>query len=273
MSPSKKKTPARGAAAKPAAKKKDSPAKAKKTAATRKAADAAKKKEAAAAKKAADAAKKKEAAARKQQAAAAKKKAAIEQKKKAAIEKKAAAAKKAAEIATKKAEEAARKKAEVTAERERKKAEEKARAAKKAEEKEESDRVAAEKKRERQRAKAPPPSGPRHPKLGFKWNCFSCGAKFYDLDKPEPVCPKCGEDQRDRPLNTPSSTPTPPRKAPVRPMPMLEDEEEVATTAADDTDFDIDEADDTAALDDAIFKPVAPDEDDADAVDPDDISI
>ena len=33
--------------------------------------------------------------------------------------------------------------------------------------------------------------------LGNKYECFSCGAKFYDLGKPEPICPKCGANQRD----------------------------------------------------------------------------
>ena len=31
-------------------------------------------------------------------------------------------------------------------------------------------------------------------KLGNKLTCPSCGAKFYDLKKKQPVCPKCGED-------------------------------------------------------------------------------
>ena len=35
------------------------------------------------------------------------------------------------------------------------------------------------------------------PELGNKYECFSCGAKFYDLGKPEPVCPKCGANQKD----------------------------------------------------------------------------
>ena len=34
-------------------------------------------------------------------------------------------------------------------------------------------------------------------KLGNKYECFNCGAKFYDLGKGEPVCPKCGADQKD----------------------------------------------------------------------------
>jgi uncharacterized protein (TIGR02300 family) len=33
--------------------------------------------------------------------------------------------------------------------------------------------------------------------LGTKHVCFKCSAKFYDLKKPDPVCPKCGADQRE----------------------------------------------------------------------------
>lgn len=29
--------------------------------------------------------------------------------------------------------------------------------------------------------------------LGKKHICQSCGVKFYDLMKPEPACPKCGQ--------------------------------------------------------------------------------
>ncbi|MEE8507522.1 MAG: FYDLN acid domain-containing protein [Myxococcota bacterium] len=35
--------------------------------------------------------------------------------------------------------------------------------------------------------------------MGLKYACFECGAKFYDLNRPEPLCPKCGVDQRNRP--------------------------------------------------------------------------
>ena len=31
-----------------------------------------------------------------------------------------------------------------------------------------------------------------NPALGRKFTCHNCGAKFYDLNKPEPACPKCG---------------------------------------------------------------------------------
>ena len=33
--------------------------------------------------------------------------------------------------------------------------------------------------------------------LGMKHECFSCGARFYDLGKPEAICPKCGANQKD----------------------------------------------------------------------------
>ena len=35
------------------------------------------------------------------------------------------------------------------------------------------------------------------PELGNKWECFSCGVKFYDLGRHEPICPKCGANQKD----------------------------------------------------------------------------
>ena len=30
------------------------------------------------------------------------------------------------------------------------------------------------------------------PDLGRKYECAECGAKFYDLGKAEPICPRCG---------------------------------------------------------------------------------
>lgn len=33
--------------------------------------------------------------------------------------------------------------------------------------------------------------------LGSKHVCFKCSTKFYDLKKPDPICPKCGSDQRE----------------------------------------------------------------------------
>ena len=36
-------------------------------------------------------------------------------------------------------------------------------------------------------------------KLGVRYTCFECGAKFYDLNRPEPMCPACNADQREDP--------------------------------------------------------------------------
>lgn len=41
--------------------------------------------------------------------------------------------------------------------------------------------------------------------LGTKHVCFKCSTKFYDLKKPDPICPKCGADQRDSPANRPAA--------------------------------------------------------------------
>lgn len=35
------------------------------------------------------------------------------------------------------------------------------------------------------------------PELGTKFDCYNCGTKFYDLGKPEPLCPKCSANQND----------------------------------------------------------------------------
>lgn len=35
--------------------------------------------------------------------------------------------------------------------------------------------------------------------LGKKFTCHSCGTKFYDLNKPNKICPKCGADQSLKP--------------------------------------------------------------------------
>jgi hypothetical protein len=67
----------------------------------------------------------------------------------------------------------------------------------------------------------------RKSKLGRKWMCFECGAKFYDLNHPEPLCPKCGTDQRTRPKNQPlpTSPPPPPRPRDHRPLALLDDDD------------------------------------------------
>ena len=34
------------------------------------------------------------------------------------------------------------------------------------------------------------------PELGKKYDCAECGTKFYDLGKADPICPRCGTNQR-----------------------------------------------------------------------------
>jgi uncharacterized protein (TIGR02300 family) len=41
--------------------------------------------------------------------------------------------------------------------------------------------------------------------LGTKYTCFKCATKFYDMKKPDPLCPKCGADQRESPALKPAS--------------------------------------------------------------------
>ncbi|MDE0885765.1 MAG: FYDLN acid domain-containing protein [Myxococcota bacterium] len=193
---------------------------------------AAKQKAAAKKKAAAVATSRKKVAAVKKKAAAAKKKTAAIKKKAAAIKKK-EAAKKTAAAAKKKAEiDAARKKvveAKKAAALEAKKkaeAEKRAKAAETARKKEEQAQLAAQKKLDKARAKVPPPTGPQHPTRGYKYECFGCGLKFYDMNRPEPTCPTCNEDQRDRPVNARTPTPAARKARAVRPMAPLLDEDE-----------------------------------------------
>ena len=34
---------------------------------------------------------------------------------------------------------------------------------------------------------------------GTKYICYQCGCRFYDMRKPQPVCPKCGVNQAEAP--------------------------------------------------------------------------
>jgi uncharacterized protein (TIGR02300 family) len=35
------------------------------------------------------------------------------------------------------------------------------------------------------------------PDWGDRYTCHSCECKFYDLNRPAPLCPRCGVDQRE----------------------------------------------------------------------------
>ncbi len=75
--------------------------------------------------------------------------------------------------------------------------------------------------------------------LGAKYTCFKCGTKFYDMKKPEPLCPKCGADQRESPaLKAPPAAERRPRARPVEPKPP---EVEVEPELEEDAELDEDE--------------------------------
>ena len=54
------------------------------------------------------------------------------------------------------------------------------------------------------------------PDLGKKFECYNCRTKFYNLGKPEAICPKCGANQKDaRSDESPAPAPRPPRRSAV----------------------------------------------------------
>jgi uncharacterized protein (TIGR02300 family) len=84
--------------------------------------------------------------------------------------------------------------------------------------------------------------------LGTKHSCFKCGTKFYDLKKPEPLCPKCGADQRASPALKAPAHAERRQRAPARQVEPEEieketelDEELDEAEADDDADDDADE--------------------------------
>lgn len=105
------------------------------------------------------------------------------------------------------------------------------------------------KRRPASRAAAPTGVASSKPGLGSKWTCYHCQVKFYDLNKPVPLCPKCGSDQRDAPRVAPTPPPPePPRpreKVAAMPASLLdEDEATVEDFEADGAEFDIGPLDD-----------------------------
>ncbi|HEX9286836.1 MAG TPA: FYDLN acid domain-containing protein [Thermoanaerobaculia bacterium] len=51
------------------------------------------------------------------------------------------------------------------------------------------------------------------PDLGKKFECYNCGTKFYNLGRPESICPKCGANQKNAKSDeAPVAAPRPPRR-------------------------------------------------------------
>lgn len=80
--------------------------------------------------------------------------------------------------------------------------------------------------------------------LGNKFVCFKCSAKFYDLKKPDPVCPKCGADQREATAKPPEG-----RRSRLSSIPkIVEPVEPVAE--AEEAEEEVDADEEEAAADD-----------------------
>ncbi len=91
--------------------------------------------------------------------------------------------------------------------------------------------------------------------LGTKFLCFKCTTKFYDMKRPDPVCPKCGADQRESPANRP---PTEGRRGRLAAVPKVVEpvvevaaEEPLAEAEDEDVDAIEEEEEDLGADDDA----------------------
>lgn len=86
------------------------------------------------------------------------------------------------------------------------------------------------------------------PELGTKHECLECGARFYDLGKPEARCPRCGADQ---------TKPKPEKKSDDAPEPAVieVDEGELEEEALDDEALEElqDEEEDDELLDEDLL--------------------
>jgi hypothetical protein len=90
-------------------------------------------------------------------------------------------------------------------------------------------------------------------KLGNKYDCYSCGTKFYDLGKAEPICPKCGANQKDASQGesaSASQSSRRKRKAEVAKVVDIDEAEPIADIADDEMVGPDLEDDDIGAADD-----------------------
>lgn len=94
--------------------------------------------------------------------------------------------------------------------------------------------------------------------LGKKHTCYSCQAKFYDLGKPQAICPKCGANQKDAEDAHPAPSSRSRKAAPapvVVEVPVIEDEFEEQPEA-------VEEEDETLVADDAVVEEEEAEDDD-----------
>jgi uncharacterized protein (TIGR02300 family) len=82
--------------------------------------------------------------------------------------------------------------------------------------------------------------------LGTKFVCFKCSTKFYDLKKPDPICPKCGTDQREAAAVKPSEG----RRSRLSAVPKIIEPVEPAEAEESEEEKDEDAEEEVVAADD-----------------------
>jgi hypothetical protein len=93
------------------------------------------------------------------------------------------------------------------------------------------------------------------PDLGKKFDCFNCHTKFYNLGKPEAICPKCGANQKNAKSDEPPPPPRPARRnvlletIPDENPPEFGEEQPAEPAEADLDDDDLEEGEDAAEAD------------------------
>lgn len=95
--------------------------------------------------------------------------------------------------------------------------------------------------------------------FGNKYICFACQAKFYDLNRPDPICPKCGADQNLMPKEEIKIPKKPAEKKP-RAMNTFYDDDEVASEEVDPGIKDADLGFEDEFLDDMVDEEVVEEE-------------
>ena len=82
------------------------------------------------------------------------------------------------------------------------------------------------------------------PDLGKKYECYNCRTKFYNLGKPEAICPKCGANQKDaKSEDAPTPAPRPPRRSSVLMEPIPEESASEFGEEAGEEEVVVDEED------------------------------
>jgi len=77
------------------------------------------------------------------------------------------------------------------------------------------------------------------PEWGTRYTCYKCGTRFYDLNKPEPICPKCEANQNKKPAAKAPGTSARARARVTLPEPVPDDiPDDDETEPLDDTDFE-----------------------------------